>query len=150
MTEKMFHYTACGLGNVYLRNGFTEVETEYGKAVSIHNREELHNQIGLYLVNHKPKLEGEDIRFLRIELDLSQAHLARILGVGDTSIRGWENDRQEITRPAERLLRTLYREHVCGDGTVRELIERVSELNRDQYVQNLELEERDGHWRAAA
>lgn len=150
MKAKMFHYTSCGLRNVWLKNGFTVKETPYGEASSIHNIEGLHRAIGLYLVTHKPHLSGTEVRFLRKELDMSQAHLGRVLGVGESSVRGWENHRTKITRPAERLLRTLYREHVNGDGTIREMVERLSEINRDVYRKIIELQETPSGWETAA
>lgn len=146
----MYHYTGCGLRNVWLRNGYTVRETPYGESVAIHNAEGLHNAIGLHLVNDKPRLSASEVRFLRKELDMSQSDLARILGVGETSVRNWENNRGQITKPAERMIRVLYREHVCGDGHVRALIDRISQLNRDIYRKRLELEETEDGWLTAA
>jgi hypothetical protein len=31
----LYHYQECGLDNVYLANGYREVETPYGPAVSV-------------------------------------------------------------------------------------------------------------------
>lgn len=147
----MLHYDSSGLPNVWLKNGYESRETPYGRSVAIHNVEGLHRAIGLALVNLKPALSGDEVRFLRKELDMSQAQLARFLGVGESSVRGWENARQDITPPAERMLRLIYREHVAGDGTVRELVERLSELNREAYlVERLELEETQDGWKPAA
>lgn len=147
----MFHYTSCGLDNIWLRNGYKVKETKHGEAVAIHDVEGLHNAIGLRLVDNKPKLTGGEIRFLRAELDLPQKTLADLLGVGETSVRGWENDRTPISPAADRLLRMLYKEHVLGDGRVRELIERISTLHRDLRWERLEMEEvEEGGWRAAA
>ena len=150
MKNGMLHYTGCGLRNVWLRNGFTVRETPYGKAVAIHDVEGLHRAIGLYLVDNKPRLSGAEIRFLRKELDLSQKNLAYLLGVSEVTLRGWERNRTRITRPAERLLRTLYREHAAGDGKLRKLIERIAELNRDIHWKRLELQETPRGWRAKA
>ena len=72
----MYHYEECGLSNVWLVDGF-EIETdeEYGELVSIASVNELHKTIGLYLINEKPELNGEEIRLLRKELNLSQKNL---------------------------------------------------------------------------
>lgn len=148
---EVFHYTSCGLQNVWLRNGFNIKETQHGRAVAIHDVEGLHRAIGLYIIQNKPKLSGAEIRFLRKELDLPQASLAALLGVGETTVRGWERHRTKITKPAERLLRALYREYVCEESTIRELIERISQLNRDAYKSNrIEFEETQAGWSSAA
>lgn len=146
----MFHYTSCGLPNIWLRNGYVHKDTPYGKSVAIANVEGLHQAIGLYLVNDKPRLTATEVRFLRKELDMSQSHLAQALGIAEVSIRGWEKGRTPITGPAERMLRALYREHICGDGKIRDLVDRISQLNRDVHRKRLELEQRNGGWARAA
>lgn len=102
--------------------------------------------IGLHLVSNLPELRGAHVRFLRKELDLSQVDLGDILGVGESSIGNWENGRGRITKPADRLLRNLYREHVKGNGTIRELIERIGQLNHDLHDSRLVFSEQDHQW----
>ena len=150
MTKNLLHYTECGLKNVYLRNGYQRHDTPYGEAIAVHDVDGLHQAIGLHLVNDKPDLTGAEVCFLRKELDLPQAQLAQVLGVSENSVRAWENHRSKITKPAERILRAVYREHVSGDGSVTEMIERISRLNRDMYEQILEFEEGEDGWRSAA
>ena len=146
----MMHYTSCGLQNIWLRNGFTVLKTVYGEATSIHDQEGLHKAIGLYLVNNKPKLTGSELRFLRKELDLSQAHLALLLGVSEPSIRGWENNRSKVTAPAEKMLRAMYAAKLNGRENINALLERLSQMNRDINSSKIELEETASGWRQAA
>ena len=40
--RKMYHYTECGLTNVWLVNGFIRHRTPYGKRVAIENGDGLH------------------------------------------------------------------------------------------------------------
>lgn len=145
--KNLFSYTSCGLQGIFLRNGFDEVDTPYGKAVSIHDIEGLHRTIGLNLICGQASLSKREIRFLRKEMDLSQNHLARILGVGDTSIRNWESGRGKISGPADKMLRVLYRDSV-ERGEVREMLERLSDLNADAHKERMELEETDTGWQA--
>lgn len=150
----LYHYTGCGLTNIWLRNGFTIKETPYGETVTIHVLEGLHNAIGLQLVKNKPSLSPTEIRYLRKEMDFSQADLARLLGVGESTMRNWERSeaKHPIQKPAERMLRVMYFEYVCGKSEVRELVERISQINRDSYEarKKLEFEESEGEWNAAA
>jgi putative transcriptional regulator len=146
----MHHYTDCGLRNVYLKNGYQKIDTPYGKGVVIEDLDGLYRAIGLSLVNHKPRLSGSEVRYLRVGLNLSQHDLARILGVAETSVRGWENHRTKITKPAERLLRALYREHVAGDGSIRDMVEALNQLNQKAYERKLELETTNAGWREVA
>lgn len=124
----MYHYKECGLSNVWLIDGFKiQVDEEYGEMVSISSVHDLHKTIGLYLINEKPELNGEDIRFLRKELNLSQKNLAGLLGVNESSIRGWETGRGKIGTPAERFLRALYKEQVHGGGELKKMIEKLNQ-----------------------
>ncbi|MDH5302021.1 MAG: helix-turn-helix domain-containing protein [Gammaproteobacteria bacterium] len=148
--ENMYHYTSCGLRNIWLRNGFVMKETSYGHGVAIHDVEGLHKAIGLNLVQNKPHLSGAEIRFLRKELDMPQAQLAAMLGVSENTIRGWEKHRGKITKPAERLLRMIYQEYVTGNSSIRELIERLGKFNRNIYSNGMSLEETENGWVSAA
>lgn len=147
----MFHYKSCGLENIYLRNGFVEKETPYGKAVSIHDLAGLHRAIGMHIVKQNPgTLSKQEIVFLRKELDLPQRHIAALLDINESTYRNWESGRSKISGPADRLLRTLYIDSVCGNGQTRQLLERISELNRDVYqAARLEMEEEGGGWMAS-
>lgn len=125
----MLHYTSCGLRNVWLGNGYHVRRTPYGRAVSIEDVEELHRTIGMALVREKPRLSGAEFRFLRKELDLSQAKLARHIGVGEQALSKWERQGR-VPRYAERFLRALFREYVEGNAKIQELVDRLVELDR--------------------
>ena len=49
--------------------------------------------------------------------------------------------RTRITKPAERVLRALYREHVSGDGTIRERVDAISRMDREANKEKLEMEQ---------
>lgn len=151
MSGKLYHYESCGLPGIWLRNGFVARETHYGEAVSIHNLEGLHRAIGLDLVNNKPALNSADIRFLRKEMDLPQAQLASLLSVSESTVRNWENGRAEVPGPADRMLRTLYLELIQEESKIRDMLERISQLNRDLHErESREYTEKGGNWSAAA
>ncbi len=148
--QQAYHYTSCGLRNIWLRNGYELRETAYGESVAIKNIEGLHRAIGLYLVHNKPSLSGAEVRFLRKELNLSQADFAVCMGVSEPTVRGWENNRTKITRPAESLLRVIYEEFARGGTAVRALIEHIGRLGQDSPAKAIEFEETEAGWRAEA
>ncbi|MDA8363695.1 MAG: helix-turn-helix domain-containing protein [Gammaproteobacteria bacterium] len=150
MKSGLFHYTSCGLRNIYLRNGFHVKETPYGRVVSIQDVEGLHRAIGLHLVRNKTHLTGAEVRFLRKELDMSQATLAKCLQVGETTVRNWESGRVKATGPGDRMIRALYQEYATGNSEIRELVDRLAELNRVLHAKTVEFEETKQGWRAAA
>lgn len=144
----MYRYKECGLPNIRLANGYTVRNTPYGKSVSIADVEGLHRAIGKALVA-KPALTGAELRFLRKELDWSQRMLATFLGVTEQSVSLWER-KGNIPPAAERLTRLLYIEHVKGDVKVRESVEALAQLDRENGDAPMEFEQRAHQWREAA
>jgi DNA-binding transcriptional regulator YiaG len=148
MGRSMYHYTESGLNNVWLLNGYITHNTPYGKGVAIEHADDLHRVIALSLVNHKPRLSGGEFRFIRKELDMSQAALAHILGNDSQSIARWEK-KGRVPRMAERFLRALYREHAQGNAGIRELVERLNQMAQ-KVEKRLVLEETPKGWEARA
>ena len=70
-----YHYAGCGLDDIYLINGFTRVATNYGDGVTVNDVDGLHKAIGRNLAINKKELSGKELRFLRKEIDLTQAEL---------------------------------------------------------------------------
>ena len=147
--KDLYHYTDSGLRNVYLKNGYSVKKTPYGRGVSIHDVAGLHQLLGMELVCNKAgKLSSTEIRFLRVEMDLPQVHLASLLGVSENTIRAWENNRGKITRPAELLLRTLYKQYADLDSDIRQAVAHLASLNRREG--KLVLVESKKGWKTAA
>jgi DNA-binding transcriptional regulator YiaG len=145
----MYHYTECGLRNVWLANGYAERKTPYGKGVAIDNLQGLHRAIAQQLVRLPRPLKGAEFRFLRKELDLSQAALAEYLGCSIQALARWEKGKSRIAKPAERLLRALFRESDEGNVRIRELVERIGRGGAPERAK-LEFTRRRGEWKAAA
>ena len=83
MKSTSYRYHECGLSNIYLVNGFNVIETPLGKAVSVHNVDGLHRAIGMFLITNCRNLSGDEIRFLRNEMLMSQKILSALLGVSE-------------------------------------------------------------------
>jgi hypothetical protein len=66
-----YHYTECGLNNIYLLNGLDFIETSRGRAISIKDIDGLHKAIGLFLVTSKKDFSDDELRFLRHEMLIS-------------------------------------------------------------------------------
>ncbi|MFI5021150.1 MAG: helix-turn-helix domain-containing protein [Alphaproteobacteria bacterium] len=129
----MYHYTESGLNNVWLKNGYKIVTTPYGKGVAIENVEGLHRSIALQLINNKPRLSGAEFRFLRKELDMSQATLAGIVGKDAQSVARWEKKGQ-TPKMADRMLRFVFQGYAGGDSKIKAIIERLNEIDQQAYA----------------
>ena len=139
----MYHYTECGLNNIWLENGYREKKTPYGKAVAIERADDLHAAIADRLVNRKPSLSGGEFRFIRKELGLSQAALAHILGNDAQTVARWEKSGR-VPKMGERFLRALYREREQGNAKIDELIEHLNTLDERRREKLLFAETRSG------
>lgn len=131
----MYHYTDSGLDNVWLENGYAVHSTPYGEGISIQDTEGLHRAIGQWLISLPKPLNGAELRFLRLELELTQRDLAGIIGADEQAVRRWEKARgKAINGPTDRLMRALYNEYVLGDGSVRHMVDRLAKLNQVDHV----------------
>ena len=146
----MLRYTGCGLRNVWLQNGYTEKQTPHGKAVAIQDVDGLHRVLAL-VITRKPRMSGAEFRFLRKELDLSQAALAQMFGYDAQTIALWEKNKVRVPRLADRMLRLIYREHTEGNVKIREMIDRVNDTDRrDHETRKLVFVDTEKGWKAKA
>ncbi len=143
----MYHYTECGLKNVWLTNGFNIREINGAKAVSISEVDQLHDVIGRSLAA-KNNLNSTEVRFLRKELGLSQRRLGDLLGTTEQTVSFWER-RGRIPKVYDRLIRLLYLEKIDGNVKVQAIIDRLIELDVRQTERLILSDTRHG-WRIAA
>jgi len=149
MASKPYHYTQCGLDDVYLMNGYRRQKTPYGSGVRIENVEKLHEAIAKWLCMNKAFLSDKEFRFLRKLMNLTQAEVAVFLGCDAQSIARWEKGQTEINGSADKLVRILY----LGSRSIKvdaaELIKTVAELDTKVDERQIFEETRTG-WKAAA
>ncbi len=143
----MYHYTESGLQNVYLSNGFKTRKTAAGDAVAIVDAGGLHQAIGRHIAN-KGHMTGAEFRFLRKELDFSQTRFGALLDVSEEAVSLWER-RGRIPKSACRWMQALYLEAVNGNVRVKDLIEQLANLDREQH-DKLVFEDTEAGWREAA
>ena len=148
MKTKLYHYLESGLPDVWLENGFTIHETEYGKGVSIADVPGLSGAIAMYLIGSKPRLTGAEFRFLRKELGLSQAKLGELWGYDAQSIALWEK-RGRVPLIADRFIRAYYREVAEGNAHIADTIERLNDMDVRE-DSRLVLKETSAGWQAKA
>ncbi len=143
-----YHYTESGLTNVWLLNGIAIHRTPYGKATGVKDTDGLHRAIAARLVHGKPHWSGSEFRFIREQLDMSQASLAGIFGKDVQSVARREKSAR-VTTMADRFLRALYREHADGNATTVAMVDLLADMGRSEH-RRMVFEERRGKWRAGS
>lgn len=125
-------YDGCGLDWVFLESGFAVLDTPYGQGVAIQNADNLHELVLREIITSPHPIHGQELRFLRSMLDLSQEGMGKIIGVQRLQVTRMEANRKKaITPSADRAIRMFF----ALQQHDRALTDRVLEL----------LNEFDGH-----
>ena len=156
MTEG-FHYTACGLDYVFLRNGYAIRDTKYGPAVAIQDVDALHSAIARTIISSPDQIRGQEVRFLRSVLSLSQEGLGRVLQESRPTVARWEGEPEKgIPGASDSALRLFCAAKLDGNALALEvatLLEEIDELQHQiavlQEKESVLFEEADGHWQQA-
>jgi DNA-binding transcriptional regulator YiaG len=145
---KPYHYKECGLDNIYLMNGYSIEEVDGEEYVSVDSVDELWKAIGLNLVTSKKILSPKEIRFLRGQMDKTQAEVASLLRVDDQTVARWEKGKVGLSGTADIALRALFLASRVAQPegatilsqwleTLRKLVERDSPMTDDvHFVQH--------------
>ena len=131
-----YHYTLCGLDNVWLENGYTSKATRHGQAVSVEDVDGLHKLLASKLIEKPAALTGKEFRFLRVQLGLTQESLAKLMDVTEGAISLWER-KDVVPRANDQLVRLMTLAKLDGHASVRKAIERmqtVQKLVHQKYV----------------
>lgn len=147
--KPIYHYTESGLDNVFLVNGFDYIEAPGGnRTVYIQDIDGLHEAIGLALIRRRQSLSGKELRFLRNELLLSQVRMSQMLGVTEQTVARWEKGETTMPRAGEALVRVMFAESMKQDTPIRDVLERIADLD-DEEDGTLNLEETPDGWAPA-
>lgn len=147
----MYHYRGAGLDNVYLKNGYRQVMYGDETVVSVENVEGLHQAIAATLIQKPGSLMGQEFRFLRIEMGLTQQALGKLIRVSDQSVAAWEKEiTQKVPGSAEILVRAFAREQLLhGKGQLSDFVEML--VNQEQKIpEEFCFQEFNSGWKEAA
>lgn len=147
-----YHYTECGLDNIYLVNGFKIKKTKKGQTkVFVHDIHGLHRMIGKILLSKQGLLNGDEIKFIRTSLDLSQKSLGQLLGLDYQTILGWEKNKTNISRTADRFLKIIFFSYLEKKEDIYEKINEMADIDASENeTHDIELKEVANEWRLAA
>lgn len=152
MTEG-YHYTTCGLDYVYLQNGFEVRETRHGKATAIKDASGLHAAIARMIINTPQHLRGQEVRFLRAQLKLSQDGLAKALRTRRGSVARWEAEpNKPIPGIADVALRMFYALKANGHAVAERVVDLLTEIDELEHritvVRETSFQDTEEGWRA--
>lgn len=147
----MHHYTESGLPYVWLADGYRLEPTAYGEALSVQDADGLHRAIARWVAESLPRLHGREVKFLRLELDHTQAELAGRLGVTEQTVSLWERQPgKPIPAAADRLLRLLVEAWLDHGQPLSQAMARVQGATAHAPVVRQPFRRGRKSWRAAA
>ncbi|MCO4316265.1 helix-turn-helix domain-containing protein [Phyllobacterium sp. 21LDTY02-6] len=146
------HYTESGLSNVYISGIAVELDDDGDETITIPAINELHCVIALGIVSHDKGMSGAELRFLRSEMGLTQAELAKTVHRDKQSIGRWERGEIEIDSPAEALIRRLAIEklQLPTDAGIDELSRRSIPTVETQTINIRKVDERNHQYELMA
>lgn len=102
-----YQYTECGLQNVFIDGLEPVVDAEGDEVIEIPAVNELHKRIAEGIVKHSKGISGAELRFLRTEMGLTQAELAKIVHADKQTIGRWERGEFQMEGSSETVIRRL-------------------------------------------
>lgn len=130
--KKQLHYTACGLDNVWLENGFTVKSSALGEVVSVQDADGLHHLLAMTLVQKPGLLTGKEFRFLRVQLGLSQEALGQLLDFSENAVSLWER-KDTVPLTCDHWLRMCVLAKLAGNTKVADALERIKTVQQLVY-----------------
>ncbi len=113
------HYLESGLDDVYV-SAF-QFKDDSGKSyVRIPQIGQLHVLIADSIIQKRDKLSGNEVYFLRIEMNINKPTLSEILGIDADKITRWEKDDYDCPVDVEKQFRELAFENLV-EGAIGEV-----------------------------
>jgi putative zinc finger/helix-turn-helix YgiT family protein len=103
-----YHYTECGLDNVFL-TGIPLYQCGCGSKVPILSHiDDLHRLIADMVTTRDDRMNGKELKFVRKMMGMKAIELARKLRVTKQTISNWENEKVRMSSAYDLLLKTMY------------------------------------------
>lgn len=141
--DKPFHFTDCGLDNVYLIGIRYFRDSEGRVSAEIPAVKQLMQRIAQDVVSSPSDLSGKELRFLRKRLGKRATEFCQYLGIEPETLSRMENERQPISVQVQKLARLSYcvfsEDHSLA-GCAQSILLSMLEDERKKGRQNIVLE----------
>ena len=109
-----YHYTECGLDHVFIKVDVIEADDAGNRVFRFPAINRLHKAIAECIIESDGLLDGKEIRFLRTEMGMTQAELARLLDRDGQTVARWEKGEKDVDRAQDALIRQLAAERIVA------------------------------------
>lgn len=120
-----YRYDECGLDNVILKDLPVCMADDGEETVTIRNVNLLHKTLAAAVAAKPTGLVGKEIKFLRTEMEMTQAELGSMVGRDAQTVGRWERGETAIEQAHEMILRAAALEHTKHEcATMMELAQK--------------------------
>ena len=109
-----YHYTECGLDHVFIDVDVIDVDDVGNRVFRFPAINRLHRAIAEAIIESGDLLDGKEIRFLRTEMGMTQAELAKLLDRNSQTVARWEKGEKDVDRAQDTLIRQLAAERIVS------------------------------------
>ena len=106
-TDKKYKYEESGLSNVFIEGLEIQDDDSGEECVMIPNIKGLHSGLHRYLLKMPGRMKGEQIRFIRTEMQLTCRELSTLTGIKVKNWKDIESDEKSLSRIEEACFRAL-------------------------------------------
>ena len=123
---KGYHYVECGLDNVIIENMAPCVDDAREEVYFIPNILGLHKVIAHGVITHEVGMSPKELRFLRTEMGMTQAELAKVVKKDHQTVGRWERGETALDQNAEAVIRAIAAQRlgIDPDLSMEEIAER--------------------------
>ncbi|HKJ95146.1 MAG TPA: transcriptional regulator [Gammaproteobacteria bacterium] len=147
----MYQYIESGLPYIYLVSGYRLEEGPFGETLAIEDVDALHRAIARWVVEHLDRLRGREVRFLRLEMDRTQAELAAELAVTEQTVSLWERAPDKlIPKTSDRLLRLIAEAWLDDHQSLAGAFSRLRQASGHPTVEQQPFQRVASSWQTAA
>ncbi len=152
MAGEAYHYKDSGLDYVYLTGGVTRMEGPDGEpGYAIADVDGLNKMLAKHVVTSQRPICGQEVRFLRSVLELSQTSLAKIMGVDRSTIARWESQPHEPIRDVnDTAIRLIYAGHQDVTSVMKDVMDVLRAEDEKVHSERITLSFDNGWSRSAA
>lgn len=131
-----YHYIESGLSHVFISGLTPMVDDDGDEVIEIPYIAALHAEIARGIVISKGTIGGDELRFLRTEMGMTQAELAAKVSVDHQTIGRWERGEYPVEANAELVIRSIAGERLVDafDESMDHLVERVRSAGSDDEI----------------
>ena len=142
-----YDFRESGLDYVVLNNiALITCSTCGNQDPIIRNPKKLMGKLVIAVASKPERLEGQDVRFIRKQLVMTQEAFAKLIHVDKTTVSKWENNADQVGLPNDLLIRSFAITLSSAPDTLkRELMEGFSEIATSHAVSRLAVDAEHGY-----